>query len=94
VGWSEDQLSFCARLIEEYSEDEIEAGLLREAAEPVFSHCEGFGEITDTDLLAHEMQEAIRPDIELALIRDQVESLKRLGTEELERRMAEARQSA
>jgi hypothetical protein len=40
------------------------------------------------------MEEAIRPDIELALIRDQVESLKRLGTEELERRMAEARQSA
>jgi hypothetical protein len=46
------------------------------------------------DLLAYEMEEAIRPDIELALIRDQVESLKRLGTEELERRMAEARQSA
>jgi hypothetical protein len=88
VGWSEDQLSFFVRLIEEYSEDEIDAGLLPEAAEPVFSYGEGFAEITDTDLLAHEMQEALRPDIELALMRDQVESLKRLGTEELERRMA------
>jgi hypothetical protein len=94
VGWSEEQLSFFARLIEEYTEDEIEAGLLQPAAEPVFSYGEGFAEISDTDLLAHEMEEAIRPDIELALIKDQVESLKRLGTEELERRMAEARQSA
>ncbi len=67
MGWSEDQLSFFARLIEEYSEYEIEAGLLLEAAEPVFSYGEGFCEITDTDLLAHEMQEAIRADIELAL---------------------------
>jgi hypothetical protein len=94
VGWSEEQLSFFARLIEEYTEDEIEAGLLQPAAEPVFSYGEGFGEITDTDLLAYEMQEAIRPDIELALIRDQVESLKRLSAEELERRIAEARHSA
>lgn len=94
VGWSEDQLSFFARLIEEYTEDEIEAGLMQKVAEPVSSYGEGFAEITDTDLLAHQMQESIRPDVELALIRDQVESLKRLGTDELERRMAEARQSA
>ena len=91
VGWSEERLSFFARLIEEYTEDEIEAGLLQPAEEPVFSYGEECREITDTDVLAHEMQEAIPPEVELALLRDQIDSLKRFSVEELERRVEAGR---
>jgi hypothetical protein len=44
AGWSEERLSFFARLIEEHTQDELAEGLLPEAAAgPVFFYGEGFG---------------------------------------------------
>jgi hypothetical protein len=85
------ELTSFARLIEEYSEDEIEEGLVQPADEPVLAYGETFREVLDTDRLATLMDEKIPPDIELRLIRDQTESLNRQGVEELERRVAAGR---
>jgi ferritin len=87
VSWSEEKLSFVARLFEHYSEDEIDEGLIQSPDEPVLAYGETFREVLDTDRLATLMDEKIPPDIELRLIRDQTESLNRQGVEELERRV-------